>query len=281
MKILVTGANGYLGSGIVKRLVDDGVQVIATDYSSEHIDPRAGIIEADLFSVNNPYEYFGKPDCVLHLAWKDGFKHSSPAHLEYLNVHFNFLKEMMDSGVRKVAVMGSMHEVGFYEGSIDENTPCRPLSMYGISKNALRDAVMLEAKNHSVLVQWLRGFYIVGNTEYGCSVFSKIVQAEKRGDQEFPFTLGMNQYDFTDYDEFCEQVSAAVEQDDVLGVINCCSGYPMRLGERAEKFISENEFKIKLKYGAFPDRPYDSKAIWGDSRKIKKILENRKAVVMK
>ena len=32
MKVLVTGANGYLGSGIVKELLDDGIDVIATDF---------------------------------------------------------------------------------------------------------------------------------------------------------------------------------------------------------------------------------------------------------
>ena len=35
-------------------------------------------------------------------------------------------------------------------------------------------------------------------------------------------------------------------------------------------FIKENGYKIKLDYGAFPDRPYDSKAVWGNDMKIKK-----------
>ena len=40
-----------------------------------------------------------------------------------------------------------------------------------------------------------------------------------------------------------------------------------------ERFIEENGYKIKLKYGAFPDRPYDSKAVWGDGIKMEKILK--------
>ena len=70
----------------------------------------------------------------------------------------------MESGIKRVAVMGSMHEVGFYEGSIDENTPCNPESLYGISKNALRNVVKLYCEQYDILFQWLRGFYIVGNT---------------------------------------------------------------------------------------------------------------------
>ena len=40
-------------------------------------------------------------------------------------------------------------------------------------------------------------------------------------------------------------------------------------------FIKENGYKIKLDYGKFPDRPYDSKAVWGDDKKIRKIMSMR------
>lgn len=42
MNILVTGANGYLGQGIVRHLLDDGHEVIATDFAVDHVDNRAG-----------------------------------------------------------------------------------------------------------------------------------------------------------------------------------------------------------------------------------------------
>ena len=41
MKILVTGANGFLGRGVVKQLLDDGMEVIATDLSTDLVDKRA------------------------------------------------------------------------------------------------------------------------------------------------------------------------------------------------------------------------------------------------
>lgn len=273
MKILVTGANGFLGLGIVEKLLDSGVDVIATDFKIDLVDNRAKKISCDLFSIENPYEFFDQPDVVLHLAWQDGFIHNSENHILNLSKHHFFLEALFKSDVKRVAVLGTMHEVGFYEGSIDETTPCNPLSLYGISKNSLRLEAEYFSKLYSKKLQWLRGFYIVGNTSHGSSIFSKIVQAAEKGVKEFPFTLGLNQFDFLDYSEFCYQVVAAISQDEISGTINICSGYPEKLADRVERFISENNFDIKLQYGAFPDRPYDSKAIWGNNYKIQKIIK--------
>lgn len=273
MKVLVTGANGYLGQGIVKHILDCGAEVVAADFKVDHVDGRADRRECDLFAIEDPYTYFECPDVLLHLAWRDGFVHYSDAHIDDLAKHYSFMKKFSESGVKKLAAMGSMHEIGFFEGSIKEDTPCNPTTPYGISKNALRMLTEMLCKKNDKLFQWLRGYYIVGNSQYGSSIFSKITVAEAEGKSEFPFTLGQNQYDFVDYEDFCEQVARAVIQDEVLGIINICSGHPEKLADRVERFIKKNGYKIKLKYGAFPDRPYDSKAVWGDGTKIEKIMQ--------
>ena len=260
---------------MVKQLLDDGVDVVATDFKGDLIDKRANIVTADLFNVENPYAYFGGPDVLLHMAWRDGFVHNSVNHIIDLPKHFEFIGKMIDSGVKRVAVMGSMHEIGFFEGSINESTPCKPQSLYGISKNALRSLVELKCKEKDVQFQWLRGFYIVGNTEDGCSIFSKLIQSSEEGKEEFPFTMGQNQFDFLDYDLFCSYLSDVVEQDEITGVINICSGRPEKLADRVERFIKENGLNIKLRYGEFPDRPYDSKAIWGDDFKIRMVEKGK------
>lgn len=272
MKILVTGANGYLGQGIVKELLDQGYQVVAASRHSVNIDKRAIIKECDVFEVEDPYTFFEQPSVLIHLAWRDGFVHYSDAHMNDLPKHVAFLSKMAASEISSIAVLGSMHEVGFYEGSIDENTICHPESYYGIAKNALRDYTEILCKRSMKDFLWLRGYYIVGNSEYGSSIFSKITKAAKNGQHSFPFTYGQNQFDFIDYTDFCKQVVAAATQNEVKGIINICSGRPEKLADRVERFIKENGFSIKLEYGAFPDRPYDSKAVWGNSTKIEKIM---------
>ena len=134
----------------------------------------------------------------------------------------------------------------------------------------------LLVKNTDTKLQWIRGFYIVDNTTKGCSIFSKIMQAAEEGKKSFPFTSGINQFDFLDFEEFCKQVAAVTINNLVYGVINACSGKPESLSSRVERFIADNKLDIKLEYGAFPDRPYDSLAIWGDATKIKAILASEK-----
>lgn len=273
MKILVTGANGYVGQGVVRHLLDKHCEVVATDFSLDHVDARATRIAGNIFEMENPYEVFEKPDIVIHLAWRDGFMHGSINHINDLPNHYAFLIKLLNAGIKKIAVMGSMHEVGFYEGCIKEDAPCRPLSLYGIAKNALRQMMEVAVKGQDTQLLWLRGYYIVGNAEYGCSIFSKIMSASKEGKKTFPFTTGQNQYDFIDYELFCEQIAKAAIQNEINGVVECCSGKPEKLADRVERFIADNNLDIKLEYGTFPDRPYDSKAVWGDASKINLIME--------
>ena len=276
-KILVTGAGGYIGQHVVKALLDKGAAVIATDIRLDDVDDRATKIQKNIFEENeNIFTEMVSPDVCLHMAWRDGFIHNSEKHIEDLDSHYKFISNMMKGGLKQIAVMGSMHEVGYYEGAIDENTPTNPLSLYGIAKNTLRQLTFLLGKNENVIVQWIRGFYIFGDDLKNNSIFKKIVEAEQEGKTEFPFTSGKNKYDFLSIYDMADQIAEIVLQDKINGIINSCTGQPMTLAEKVESFIKENNFKIKLKYGAYPDRPYDSPGIWGDATKINEIMKAAK-----
>ena len=69
-------------------------------------------------------------------------------------------------------------------------------------------------------------------------------------------------------------IVAASVQDKVGGIINVCTGQPQSLADRVEQFLREKQYKIRLDYGAFPDRPYDSPGVWGDPARINEILRS-------
>lgn len=272
MKVVVTGASGYIGRHVVDALIKMHHEVIAVDMINKGINTDATFLSLDIFS-DDIYNKLGRPDACIHMAWKDGFNHASDAHMGMLSKHYAFIKNMIDGGVRYLSIMGTMHEIGYYEGCVDENTPTNPLSMYGIAKNALREASLLLADKSDTALMWLRAYYILGDDSNNNSIFTKITQMEHEGKASFPFVSGKNKYDFIHVDELAKQIATASTQSEITGIINCCSGKPVSLADKVNEFIEKNHYSIRPDYGKFPERPYDSPAIWGDNTKINLIME--------
>lgn len=274
MKVLVTGACGYIGKHVVIELLKRGHQVIASDLYNRDLPESVTFTDYPIFDGDpDIWEKLGKPDALIHLAWRQGFVHNAPAHMEDLSAHTIFLNHLIDAGIWSISVMGSMHEVGYWEGPICSDTPCNPQSQYGIAKNALRQSLMLYAQGKQTNFHWLRAFYIYGDDKRGSSIFAKLQQAAEKGQQTFPFTSGKNMYDFIPVEELAEQIVAATLQDQKNGIINVCTGKPKTLAEQVEYYISQYALPIRLEYGKFPDRPYDSPGIWGDATDIRQIME--------
>lgn len=278
-RVLVTGAGGYVGRHVVTSLLDRGHEVIATvrPGSRSDVDARAEVVAVDIldpaFDVRTIAET--PVDGVVHLAWQDGFAHNAASHMLQLSSHFRFLEAVTDWGVKRLAVLGTMHEVGYWEGAIDADTPTNPLSLYGIAKDALRRSSFVHLAPR-VPLQWLRCYYILGDDRSNQSIFTRILNAVDDGKTTFPFTTGRNKYDFIDVGDLGDQIAVVSARADVTGIINCASGVPMTLADRVEAFIADNELPITLEYGAFPDRPYDSPGVWGDATQILALMNEDK-----
>jgi dTDP-6-deoxy-L-talose 4-dehydrogenase (NAD+) len=273
--VVVTGAGGYVGRHVVTALLDRGATVTAVVRSKDRaeVDRRAQVVEADILIPGFDVATLAAtaPQTVIHLAWQDGFIHNAPSHMTNLSAHFSFLNSISEWGAERIAVLGTMHEIGYWEGAIDSDTPTAPTTLYGIAKDALRRSVHAHLSQKTEIA-WLRCYYIYGDDRRNHSIFTRILEASDNGQTIFPFTSGTNRYDFIEVDELGDQIAVAATTPGIVGTINCCTGVPVSLGHQAESFIASNSLSIALDYGAFPDRPYDSPGVWGDATVIRELM---------
>ena len=275
-RVLVTGGNGYIGRHVTQAVADRGDAVVAAVRSVPE-DPIPGVEyrALDLFDQEARRGLLdGGYDLCIHAAWENGFQHNNPSHMEQVSDHFKLLEAVLAAGTEHIAVLGSMHEIGYHEGEIGEDTPEAPTTIYGIAKCALKNTLRLHMQSHypNATFQWLRAYYIFGDDLRNHSVFTKLLLAAQEGKEEFPFTSGTHQFDFITIQELSRQIAAVTAQNEVTGVIECCSGVPVSLGEKMEQFIQENDLSIRLKYGAFPEPAHESPGVWGSTEKLKKAM---------
>ena len=131
---------------------------------------------------------------------------------------------------------------------------------------------MLPLDGSPCKLHWLRAYYITGDEAHGSSIFANWLRPNWTAKKTFLFTSGKISMTSSMWTSFANMIVAASVQEEINGIINVCTGEPRSLADRVEQFLRDKNYKIKLDYGAFPDRPYDSPGTWGDATKIKQIL---------
>src|SRR6266545_327593 len=114
MKILVTGATGFVGRHVVTALVGRGHNVTAVARNEEQAMKMpwykcVKFIASDLHdSALEPASVFGLPDALIHLAWPGLPNYKELFHIEKnLPADYNFIKKMVEAGVKQVLVSGT------------------------------------------------------------------------------------------------------------------------------------------------------------------------------
>lgn len=269
MRVLVAGGCGYIGRYVVSELLRIGHHVTVAQRRLEAVPAGAEGISFDIFAVDQrSFDRLGRPEVCINLVWEDGFDHNSAKHLDNIGGHVRFIKFLVEAGIRQMVGIGSVHEVGFYEGMVDERTPTNPVHAYAIAKNFLRQVQNLLCGQHGIVSQWARCHYVVGDDRRTQSVFKKLLEAEDLGKLSFDFNSGEMLRDYIDVGSVGRQIAVVASQTAVAGTIDCCSGKPVSLKSKVKDFISDHGLKIVPMWGSLPARPYDSPAIWGDSSRF-------------
>jgi dTDP-6-deoxy-L-talose 4-dehydrogenase (NAD+) len=270
MKILVTGATGFIGRYVVERLLVTRHDVIVTSQRAGSSFDKANYIPCDLnIERNDYYELFGQPDAVIHLAWQGLPNYNELFHFEQnLWTSYRFLKQLIESGTRNITVTGTCSEYGLQEGCLSEDLPAKPNTTYAIAKNTLRIFLEELQKKIPFDFKWIRLFYLYGNGQNKNSILEQLKSAIHRGDPIFNMSGGEQLRDYLPIETAASNIVKIALQNKVQGIINNCSGKPISIRRLVEEYLQQNNKTIKLNLGYYPYANYEPLAFWGNTEKL-------------
>ena len=122
--------------------------------------------------------------------------------------------------------------------------------------------------------QWLRIFYVYDETgESGSNIISSLKNSILNGDSKFHMSDGEQEYDFIEVKELSRIIVKVILQTKVNGILNCCTGTPIKVIDLVKKCLSFWGENIVLNPGSFSYREFESLKIYGNIKKIEKALK--------
>ena len=276
MKIAVTGAGGFVGQHVLRALQSTGADVVAVvrpgSTLREHA-PNIEVVPLDLAGVStDAFTRIGRPDSLIHLAWGGLPHYQSQHHLDSeLPLQRAFLKSCIRSGLKHLVVTGTCFEYGLQSGALHEDLPTQPNTLYGMAKDALRCSLQQCQAQFDFGLSWLRIFYLFGPGQAATSLYSQLQAAIVRGDADFAMSPGDQIRDFMRVEEAARCIVQAALRGMDDGIINLCSGQPVRVLDLVREWLSEWDAAIELNTGVFPYPDYEPFAFWGNRRKLDRL----------
>ena len=251
-KVIVTGGAGFIGSNLVDRLIDMGVEVVILDNLStgkrENINPKAEFINCDL-TKDRPL--FNDVDTVFHLAATPQVQYSieNPTDNNNIDSIINMLNLSRKSGVKRFIFSSSSAVYGNPKYvPIDENHPTNPLSPYALHKLIGEQYCKLYSDIYGLDTVCLRYFNVYGNRMSNEGAYKSVISVFKeQHNKKQPLNIvndGEQKRDFVSVNDIIQaNILCANNQDTLKGnIYNIGTGKAYTVNEIADIFGGEKQY---------------------------------------
>ncbi|WP_281876819.1 NAD-dependent epimerase/dehydratase family protein [Pseudomonas atacamensis] len=279
MKVLVTGATGFVGRHLVAALLERGCEVRAVGRNAEKAQGMPWInhvefVAADIHAADlNVVALTEGIDALAHLAWPGLPNYRALFHFEHnLMADYRFIKSAVEAGVSQVLVTGTCFEYGMQSGPLSESTEPRPSNPYGLAKHTLHLFLLNLQQEQPFTLQWARLFYLHGEGQNPNSLLAALDRAIDAGEASFNMSAGEQLRDFLAIETAASHLAAILHQRDFDGVVNCASGHPVSVRALVEQRLHERGATLALNLGHYPYPTHEPLAFWAVTECLQQLL---------
>ena len=237
MKILLTGASGYLGRHVLAYLRQQGCDVVVLGHSLPVGFDSVPLVRCDLLDGTNLEQAVQQAGAthLLHLAWTTayGAYWTSPLNFRWADATLRLLQAFADAGGQHVAIAGTCAEYDWAPlplGTLVENaSPYAPATLYGVAKDATRRMATALCAARGVSLAWGHIFFPFGPGEAPQRMLPSLVRVFQG--RAAPF--GVNTAAYRGMLPVADTASAlgTLLVQGCNGNFNICSGQPTLIGD--------------------------------------------------
>ena len=278
MKIVITGANSFIGQRLSKRAVEAGwetVMVLRPGHDIPQLPENCRVIPLAMEEYGKISRQAGACDCFVHLAW-NGTRGSARMDkaLQDSNEEYSLqaVRSMLEAGCRRVITAGSQAEYGPVSGKITEDSACAPNTEYGKAKLRLYEKASVLCNEGGASFKEPRYFSLYGPGDYKGTMVISILSDMLAG---WPCMLTQcaQSWDYLYINDAVRGLFQLCFRDCADGAYNFGSGDVRQLKEHVLEMARLTGTKSELRFGAVPYPETGMVSIWPDISKLRRELD--------
>ena len=276
MRVLVTGASGFIGAHLCRALLSRGVSVVAVVHGTRPVVlPGAELHDVDLRDAAKVSELVRQavPTHVVHLAaskFGGALADLGPSYEANLLSTLNLAEAVIDTHrCRRFVFMGSAEEYGRAPVPFNAGDREAPTTAYGLSKLAATQLLQALAVNYEFPLIVLRATVVYGPGQQSGMFVPELVRSLLAGER-FPMTAGHQTRDFVYVSDVVDGIIRALLVTSRLnGALHLSAGTPIAIRDvalLAARIIGEAAEAL-IDFGTVPLREGEALEYWADNSK--------------